>query len=141
MDLDRKKDTELDMEIEDKAVNGIRVLAADAVQKAGSGHPGLPLGAAAAAYELWAHHMAHDPAEPKWADRDRFVLSGGHGSTLLYALLHLFGYGISIEDLAQFRQLGSRTPGHPEYGHTPGVEATTGPLGAGMGMAVGMAVG
>ncbi len=141
MDLDRKKDTELDMEIEDKAVNGIRVLAADAVQKAGSGHPGLPLGAAAAAYELWAHHMAHDPAEPKWADRDRFVLSGGHGSTLLYALLHLFGYGISIEDLAQFRQLGSRTPGHPEYGHTPGVKATTGPLGAGMGMAVGMAVG
>lgn len=131
---------DLNMEIETKAVNAIRVLAADMVEKAGSGHPGLPLGAAAAAYETWAHHMAHDPADPGWEDRDRFVLSGGHGSTLLYALLHLFGYGLTKEDLTRFRQLGSLTPGHPEYGHTVGVEATTGPLGAGMGMAVGMAM-
>lgn len=122
-----------------KSVNAIRVLAADAVQKANSGHPGLPLGSAAMAYELWAHHMNHNPADPKWANRDRFVLSGGHGSTLLYSLLHLFGYGLTVEDLKNFRQDGSLTPGHPEYGHTVGVEATTGPLGAGMAMAVGMA--
>ena len=122
-----------------KSVNAIRVLAADAVQKANSGHPGLPLGSAAMAYELWAHHMNHNPANPKWANRDRFILSGGHGSTLLYSLLHLFGYGLKIEDLKNFRQDGSLTPGHPEYGHTVGVEATTGPLGAGMAMAVGMA--
>ena len=122
------------------SVNAIRVLAADAVQKANSGHPGLPLGSAAMAYELWANHMNHNPADPKWFNRDRFILSGGHGSTLLYSLLHLFGYGLTKEDLAQFRQWGSLTPGHPEYGHTVGVEATTGPLGAGMGMAVGMAV-
>lgn len=127
--------------IDTLSVNAIRVLAADAVQKANSGHPGLPLGSAAMAYELWAKHMKHNPANPKWANRDRFILSGGHGSTLLYSLLHLFGYGdLSIEDLAQFRQLDSLTPGHPEYGHTVGVEATTGPLGAGMGMAVGMAM-
>ena len=126
--------------IENMSVNAIRVLAADAVQKANSGHPGLPLGSAAMAYELWANHMNHNPADPKWFNRDRFILSGGHGSTLLYSLLHLFGYGLTKEDLAQFRQWGSLTPGHPEYGHTVGVEATTGPLGAGMGMAVGMAV-
>lgn len=126
--------------IEKISVNAIRVLAADAVQKANSGHPGLPLGSAAMAYELWANHMNHNPADPKWFNRDRFILSGGHGSTLLYSLLHLFGYGLTKEDLAQFRQWGSLTPGHPEYGHTVGVEATTGPLGAGMGMAVGMAV-
>ena len=126
--------------MENRAVNAIRVLSADAVQKANSGHPGLPLGSAAMAYELWAHHMNHNPANPAWADRDRFVLSGGHGSALLYSLLHLFGYGLTVEDLASFRQLDSRTPGHPEYGHTVGVEATTGPLGAGMGMAVGMAM-
>lgn len=126
--------------IEKMSVNAIRVLAADAVQKANSGHPGLPLGSAAMAYELWANHMNHNPADPKWFNRDRFILSGGHGSTLLYSLLHLFGYGLTKEDLAQFRQWGSLTPGHPEYGHTVGVEATTGPLGAGMGMAVGMAV-
>ena len=125
--------------IDMKSVNAIRILAADAVQKANSGHPGLPLGSAAMAYELWAHHMKHNPANPKWANRDRFILSGGHGSTLLYSLLHLFGYGLKIEDLKQFRQYGSLTPGHPEYGHTVGVEATTGPLGAGMAMAVGMA--
>lgn len=128
--------------IDTKSVNAIRVLAADAVQKANSGHPGLPLGSAAMAYEVWAKHMNHNPKNPDWANRDRFVLSGGHGSTLLYSLLHLFGYGdLSIDDLSNFRQDGSLTPGHPEYGHTVGVEATTGPLGAGMGMAVGMAMG
>ena len=128
------------MSNENMSVNAIRVLAADAVQKANSGHPGLPLGSAAMAYELWANHMNHNPKNPKWFNRDRFILSGGHGSTLLYSLLHLFGYGLTKEDLAQFRQLDSLTPGHPEYGHTVGVEATTGPLGAGMGMAVGMAM-
>lgn len=123
------------------SVNAIRVLSADAIQKANSGHPGLPLGAAPAAYELWANHMKHNPFNPKWEDRDRFILSGGHGSMLLYSLLHLFGYGdLSKKDLMHFRQFGSLTPGHPEYGHTAGVEATTGPLGAGMGMAVGMAM-
>lgn len=126
--------------METRSVNAIRVLAADAVQKANSGHPGLPLGAAAMAYELWAHHMNHNPEDPSWENRDRFILSGGHGSTLVYALLHLFGYGLTVEDLANFRQADSLTPGHPEYGHTVGVEATTGPLGAGMGMAVGMAM-
>ena len=126
--------------IEMQSVNAIRVLAADAVQKANSGHPGLPLGSAAMAYELWANHMNHNPADTEWTNRDRFILSGGHGSTLLYSLLHLFGYGLTVEDLKQFRQDGSLTPGHPEYKHTRGVEATTGPLGAGMGMAVGMAI-
>jgi transketolase len=127
--------------IDNMSVNAIRVLSADAVQKANSGHPGLPLGAAAMAYELWAKHMNHNPQNPKWPNRDRFILSGGHGSALLYSLLHLFGYGdLSIEDLSNFRQLDSLTPGHPEYGHTVGVEATTGPLGAGMAMAVGMAM-
>lgn len=126
--------------IDTMSVNAIRVLSADAVQKANSGHPGLPLGAAAMTYELWANHMKHNPANPKWHNRDRFVLSAGHGSMLLYSLLHLFGYGLTSEDLSQFRQDGSLTPGHPEYGHTVGVEATTGPLGAGMAMAVGMAM-
>ena len=128
------------MSIDAMSVNAIRVLSADAIQKANSGHPGLPLGAAPAAYELWAHHMKHNGKNPKWANRDRFVLSGGHGSMLLYSLLHLFGYGLTMDDLKNFRQDGSLTPGHPEYGHTVGVEATTGPLGAGMGMAVGMAM-
>ena len=127
--------------IDTMSVNAIRVLSADGVQKANSGHPGLPLGSAAMAYELWAKHMKHNPANPKWDNRDRFVLSGGHGSMLLYSLLHLFGYGLKVEDLAQFRQENSLTPGHPEYGHTIGVEATTGPLGAGMAMSVGMAMG
>ncbi len=127
--------------IDTMSVNAIRVLSADGVQKANSGHPGLPLGAAAMAYELWAKHMKHNPANPKWDNRDRFILSGGHGSILLYSLLHLFGYGLTIEDLKNFRQDNSLTPGHPEYGHTVGVEATTGPLGAGMAMAVGMAMG
>lgn len=127
-------------DIDNQSVNAIRVLSAEAIQKANSGHPGLPLGAAAFTYELWAHHMVHNPSDPKWINRDRFVLSAGHGSMLLYSLLHLFGYGgLSMDDLKQFRQLGSLTPGHPEYGHTVGVETTTGPLGAGLATAVGMA--
>lgn len=127
--------------IDELSVNAIRVLSADAIQKAKSGHPGLPLGAAPMAYELWAKHMNHNPANPEWKNRDRFVLSGGHGSMLLYSLLHLFGYGnLSIEDIKNFRQLNSLTPGHPEYKHTVGIEATTGPLGQGMAMAVGMAM-
>ena len=126
--------------IDKMSANAIRVLSADAIQKAKSGHPGLPLGAADAAYALWAKEMKHNPANPDWFNRDRFILSGGHGSMLLYSLLHLFGYGLTKEDLMQFRQLDSLTPGHPEYKHTKGVEATTGPLGAGMAMAVGMAM-
>ena len=125
---------------EQMAVNAIRVLAADSIQKANSGHPGLPLGCAPMAYELWAKHLKHNPADPDWPNRDRFILSGGHGSAMLYSLLHLFGYGITLDDLKSFRQFGSKTPGHPEYRHTVGVEATTGPLGAGMAMAVGMAM-
>ena len=128
------------MNIEQKSVNAILVLAADTVQKANSGHPGMPLGSAAMAYELWANHLTHNPKNPKWVNRDRFILSAGHASSLLYSLLHLFGYGLTIEDMKNFRQDNSLTPGHPEYGHTVGVEATTGPLGAGMGMAVGMAM-
>ena len=128
------------MNIDQKSVNAIRVLAADTVQKANSGHPGMPLGSAAMAYELWANHLTHNPKNPKWVNRDRFILSAGHASSLLYSLLHLFGYGLTIEDMKNFRQDNSLTPGHPEYGHTVGVEATTGPLGAGMGMAVGMAM-
>ncbi|WP_301859811.1 transketolase [uncultured Megasphaera sp.] len=126
--------------IDTTCVNAIRVLSADAIEKANSGHPGLPLGAAPMAYELWAHHMKHNAKNPQWVNRDRFILSGGHGSMLLYSLLHFFGYGLTMDDIKQFRQDGSRTPGHPEYGHTVGVEATTGPLGAGMSMAVGMAM-
>ena len=126
--------------IDNLSVNAIRVLSADAVQKANSGHPGLPLGAAEIGYELWANHLNHNPKNPSWENRDRFVLSGGHGSTLLYSLLHLFGYGLTLDDLKNFRQWGSKTPGHPEYGVTTGVEASTGPLGAGMAMAVGMAM-
>jgi transketolase len=125
---------------DDKNINAIRFLAVDAVQKANSGHPGLPLGAAAMAYTLWTRHLKHNPADPKWFDRDRFVLSAGHGSALLYALLHISGYDLSMEDLKAFRQMGSRTPGHPEYHHTAGVEVTTGPLGQGISNAVGMAM-
>lgn len=126
--------------IENTSVNAIRILAAEMIQKAKSGHPGLPMGCAPIAYELWGNHMNHNPKNSKWLNRDRFILSGGHGSAMLYSLLHLFGYGLTMEDLKNFRQLDSLTPGHPEYGHTVGVEATTGPLGAGMGMAVGMAI-
>ena len=129
------------MNIEEMSVNAIRVLSADAIQKANSGHPGLPLGTAPVAYELFAKHLNYNPHNPDWVNRDRFVLSGGHGSMLLYSLFHLFGIGnLSLEEVKNFRQFGSLTPGHPEYGHTVGVEATTGPLGQGMAMAVGMAM-
>ncbi|MHB1293559.1 MAG: transketolase [Anaerolineae bacterium] len=121
-------------------INTIRFLAVDAVQKAKSGHPGLPMGAAAFAYTLWDRLLKHNPSDPQWPDRDRFVLSAGHGSMLLYALLHLTGYELPKEEIERFRQWGSRTPGHPEYGLTAGVEATTGPLGQGFGNAVGMAI-
>ncbi|MEK4148255.1 transketolase [Robertmurraya sp. FSL W8-0741] len=122
------------------SVNAIRTLSIDAIEKANSGHPGMPMGAAPMAYTLWTRYMNHNPKNPHWFNRDRFVLSAGHGSMLLYSLLHLSGYNLTIEDLKQFRQWGSKTPGHPEYGHTPGVDATTGPLGQGISMAVGMAM-
>ncbi|MBL9039150.1 MAG: transketolase, partial [Archangium sp.] len=121
-------------------INTLRTLAIDTVQKADSGHPGLPLGAAPMAYVLWQRHLKHAPTLPHWPDRDRFVLSAGHGSTLLYSLLHLTGYDLPLEELQRFRQWGSKTPGHPEYSLTPGVEATTGPLGQGHANAVGMAI-
>ncbi|MFZ4498813.1 MAG: transketolase [Burkholderiales bacterium] len=124
----------------DQLSNAIRVLAMDAVQQANSGHPGAPMGMADIAEVLWRRHLKHNPADPRWADRDRFVLSNGHGSMLLYALLHLTGYDLSIDDLKQFRQLHARTPGHPEFGYAPGVETTTGPLGQGLANAVGMAM-
>ena len=120
--------------------NAVRALAMDAVQKANSGHPGAPMGMAEIAEVLWIHHLRHNPTNPNWADRDRFILSNGHGSMLIYALLHLTGYDLSIDDIKQFRQLHSKTPGHPEYGYTPGVETTTGPLGQGITNAVGMAM-
>ncbi len=127
-------------EIKNSAVNTIRFLAADAVQKANSGHPGLPMGTAAMTYALWMEHLKHNPRNPDWPDRDRFVLSGGHGSMLLYALLHLTGYELSLDEIKNFRQWNSLTPGHPEYGHTPGVETTTGPLGQGFANGVGFAI-
>jgi transketolase len=127
-------------DLDGRAVVTLRLLAADAVEAAASGHPGLPMGAAATAYTIWSRFLRHDPQEPTWPDRDRFVLSAGHGSMLLYGLLHLFGYDLSLADLQAFRQWGSRTPGHPEWGHTDGVETTTGPLGQGVGNAVGMAL-
>ena len=130
----------ISMELENRAINTIRFLAADAVQKANSGHPGLPMGAAAMAYVLWARHLRFNPKNPNWPARDRFILSGGHGSALLYALLYLTGYELPLEQLMNFRQWGSLTPGHPEYGLTPGVEVTTGPLGQGFANGVGMAI-
>lgn len=126
--------------IEERSINTIRTLTIDAVEKAGIGHPGMPMGAAPMGYTLWTRHMKHNPANPEWFNRDRFVLSAGHGSMLLYSLLHLTGYDVTLEDLKQFRQWGSRTPGHPEFRQTAGVEATTGPLGQGLAMAVGMAM-
>ena len=122
------------------SVDTIRFLSVDAVQKANSGHPGLPLGAAPMAYVLWTRFLQHNPANPQWFNRDRFVLSAGHGSMLLYSLLHLTGYDLPLEQIKQFRQWGSITPGHPERGLTPGVETTTGPLGQGFGNGVGMAI-
>ncbi|MDQ3467222.1 MAG: transketolase, partial [Chloroflexota bacterium] len=126
--------------LETLSINSIRVLSIDAVQQANSGHPGMPLGAAPMAYVLWTEFLKHNPKDPTWPDRDRFVLSAGHGSMLLYSLLHLTGYEVTLDDLRQFRQLGSRTPGHPEMGHTSGVEVTTGPLGQGFANGVGMAI-
>ena len=127
--------------LDQQCINTLRFLSVDMVQKANSGHPGLPLGAAPMAYTLWTKQLKHHPANPHWPDRDRFVLSAGHGSALLYSLLHVTGYALSLDDLKQFRQWGSKTPGHPEYGHTSGVEVTTGPLGQGLANAVGMAIG
>ncbi|ABR50718.1 transketolase [Alkaliphilus metalliredigens QYMF] len=127
-------------QIEQKAINTIRLLAVDGVEKANSGHPGLPMGAAPMAYTLWSQFLNHSPNDPQWTNRDRFVLSAGHGSMLIYSLLHLFNYGLTIEDLQNFRQWGSKTPGHPEFGHTVGIETTTGPLGQGLTNAVGMAM-
>lgn len=126
--------------IDTLAVNTIRTLSIDAINRANSGHPGLPMGAAPMAYALWANHLAHNPENAKWFNRDRFVLSAGHGSSMLYSLLHLTGYNVTIEDLKNFRKINSKTPGHPEAGHTDGVEATTGPLGQGIATAVGMAM-
>ena len=128
------------MNIENKAVNTLRMLSVDQIENANSGHPGLPLGAAPMAYALFKNHLVRDSKDLNWKNRDRFVLSAGHGSALLYSLFYLFDYGLSLDDLKNFRQLDSKTPGHPEYGHTRGVEATTGPLGQGIAMAVGMAI-
>jgi len=132
--------TTTSQDLQTLAINTIRTLSIDAVQKANSGHPGLPLGAAAMAYTLWTRHLHHNPANPHWANRDRFVLSAGHGSMLIYSLLHLTGYGLSLDDIKNFRQWGSKTPGHPEVHLTPGIETTTGPLGQGAGNSVGFAV-
>jgi len=127
-------------ELDDLCINTIRCLSMDAVQKAKSGHPGMPMGMAPAAYTLWTKYLRHNPRNPRWVNRDRFVLSAGHGCMLLYSLLHLTGYDLSLEEIKKFRQWGSKTPGHPEYGHTPGVEVTSGPLGQGISNAVGMAI-
>jgi transketolase len=132
--------SETQKSIEQLAIDTIRTLSIDMVEQANSGHPGMPMGAAPMAYTLWTKYMRHNPSNPSWPNRDRFVLSAGHGSALLYSLLHLSGYDLPMEELKSFRQWGSRTPGHPEYGHTPGVEATTGPLGQGIAVAVGMAM-
>jgi transketolase len=128
-------------DLDQLCINTIRTLSLDAVQKAESGHPGLPLGTAPLAYVLWTRFLRHNPQNPKWENRDRFLLSAGHGSMLLYSLLYLTGYDLPLEELKRFRQWGSKTPGHPEYGLTPGVEITTGPLGQGFANGVGMAMG
>ena len=126
--------------LDELCINTIRILSADAVQNANSGHPGMPMGSAAMAYTLWTHFLKFNPADPAWFDRDRFVLSAGHGSMLLYSLLHLTGYDLPLAEIKRFRQLGSKTPGHPERGLTPGVEVSTGPLGQGFSNGVGMAI-
>ena len=126
--------------LENLAINTVRALSIDAVQRANSGHPGMPLGAAPMAYVLWTEFLKHNPRDPEWFDRDRFVLSGGHGSMLLYSLLHLTGYDLSLDELKRFRQLDSKTPGHPERRHTAGVEVTTGPLGQGFANGIGLAI-
>ncbi len=138
--MNKEEEQKMNHSIETLAVNTIRTLSIDAINNANSGHPGLPMGAAPMAYALWAHHLNHNSANAKWFNRDRFILSAGHGSSLLYSLLHLAGYNVSLEDLKSFRKLNSKTPGHPEFGHTEGVEATTGPLGQGIANAVGMAM-
>src|SRR5438477_5041340 len=135
-----QKESDITPELDQLCINTLRALSIDAVQKAESGHPGLPLGAAPMAYVLWTRFLRHNPKNPKWQGRDRFLLSAGHGSMLLYGLLYLTGYDLPLEELERFRQWGSKTPGHPEHGHTVGVEATTGPLGQGIGNAVGMAI-
>src|ERR671935_928930 len=130
-----------DVKLDELCVNTIRTLSMDAVQKANSGHPGTPMALAPLAYVLWTRILRHDPSDPHWPDRDRFVLSAGHASILLYSLLYLSGYGLTLDDLKSFRQLGSPTAGHPEYGHAAGIEATTGPLGQGIAMSTGLALG
>jgi transketolase len=130
----------ISMDLESRAINAIRFLSVDAVQKANSGHPGLPMGTAAMAYIVWTRHLKFNPHNPNWPGRDRFILSGGHGSALLYSLLYLTGYDLPLEQIMNFRQWGSMTPGHPEYGLTPGIEVTTGPLGQGFANGVGMAI-
>ena len=133
-------DRQTSAELDDLCINTIRVLSADAVQRANSGHPGLPMGAAAMAFTLWDRLLRHSPANPQFAARDRFILSAGHGSMLLYCLLYLTGYDLSLDDIKNFRQWQSKTPGHPEHGETPGVEMTTGPLGQGFATGVGFAM-
>src|SRR5690242_11213652 len=140
MSVRMQQETNLNPELDQLCINTIRALTLDAVQKANSGHPGLPLGAAPMAYVLWTKFMRYNPRNPKWENRDRFLLSAGHGCMLLYSLLHLTGYDLSLDELKNFRQWGSHTPGHPEYGLTPGVETTTGPLGQGVANSVGMAI-
>src|SRR6266498_1242241 len=138
--VEGKQEMATQVKLDELCINTIRTLSMDAVQKAKSGHPGMPMGMAAVAYVLWTRFLRHNPRNPHWHNRDRFVLSAGHGSMLLYSLLHLTGYDLPLEELEQFRQWNSKTPGHPEYHHTPGVETTTGPLGQGFGNGVGMAI-
>src|SRR5213593_936100 len=135
-----QQETNSTPELDQLCINTIRALTIDAVQKAKSGHPGLPLGAAPMAYALWTKFMRYNPRNPKWENRDRFLLSAGHGCMLLYSLLHLTGYDLSLDEIKHFRQWGSKTPGHPEYGLAAGVEVSTGPLGQGFGNGVGMAI-